>query len=156
MLSLLLFAELVCISSRLELICCCRCYIRCTLPPTINRCCPHPYPVVQVRLPARRGGPRRQAHPVSCSNACMLGAAQHPLHKQMLLNGHGATAAAKRLELRLRSLPSQLLSSPSSCRLHILTDGRDVPDGSSLKFVEELEGVLKELAVSWPCCRCRC
>jgi 2,3-bisphosphoglycerate-independent phosphoglycerate mutase len=30
-------------------------------------------------------------------------------------------------------------------RLHILTDGRDVPDGSSLKFIEELEGVLKEL-----------
>ncbi len=29
--------------------------------------------------------------------------------------------------------------------MHILTDGRDVPDGSSLKFIEELEGVLKEL-----------
>ena len=59
------------------------------------------------------------------------------------------------VQLRLSSLPSQLLSSPSSRRLHILTDGRDVPDGSSLKFVEELEGVLKELAVSLPCCR-RC
>jgi hypothetical protein len=32
-------------------------------------------------------------------------------------------------------------------RLHVLTDGRDVPDGSSLKFVEELEGVLAELTV---------
>ncbi|WPT17990.1 hypothetical protein PSENEW3_00005992 [Picochlorum sp. SENEW3] len=31
-------------------------------------------------------------------------------------------------------------------RLHILTDGRDVADGSSLKFVEELEGVFKEVS----------
>lgn len=30
-------------------------------------------------------------------------------------------------------------------RVHILTDGRDVPDGSSLRFVKELEAVLKEL-----------
>ena len=29
-------------------------------------------------------------------------------------------------------------------RVHILTDGRDVPDGSSLKFIDELEAVLKE------------
>lgn len=29
----------------------------------------------------------------------------------------------------------------------MLTDGRDVADGSSLKFVEELEGVLAELKV---------
>ena len=33
-------------------------------------------------------------------------------------------------------------------RLHILTDGRDVPDGSSLKFIEELEAVLKEVSPS--------
>lgn len=31
-----------------------------------------------------------------------------------------------------------------SIRLHILTDGRDVPDGSSIPFTEELEGVLAE------------
>ncbi|KAI8104129.1 hypothetical protein M9434_002392 [Picochlorum sp. BPE23] len=31
-------------------------------------------------------------------------------------------------------------------RVHILTDGRDVADGSSLKFVEELEGILKEVS----------
>lgn len=31
-------------------------------------------------------------------------------------------------------------------RVHILTDGRDVADGSSLKFVEELEGVFKEVS----------
>jgi bisphosphoglycerate-independent phosphoglycerate mutase (AlkP superfamily) len=36
---------------------------------------------------------------------------------------------------------------PFKCSLHILTDGRDVADGSSLKFVEELEGVLKGLEV---------
>lgn len=30
-------------------------------------------------------------------------------------------------------------------RVHLLTDGRDVPDGSSVRFVEELEGVLKGL-----------
>lgn len=30
-------------------------------------------------------------------------------------------------------------------RMHILTDGRDVPDGSSLRFVEELEDVLTEV-----------
>lgn len=30
-------------------------------------------------------------------------------------------------------------------RVHILTDGRDVPDGSSIKFTEELEEVVKEL-----------
>lgn len=30
-------------------------------------------------------------------------------------------------------------------RVHILTDGRDVPDGSSVRFVEELEGVLRSL-----------
>jgi hypothetical protein len=35
--------------------------------------------------------------------------------------------------------------------VHILTDGRDVPDGSSIKFTEELEEVLKELEVG---CRC--
>jgi len=29
-------------------------------------------------------------------------------------------------------------------RLHVLTDGRDVPDGSSIKFISELEEVLKE------------
>lgn len=33
------------------------------------------------------------------------------------------------------------------CRLHILTDGRDVPDGSSLRFVAELEALLQELQV---------
>jgi len=32
-------------------------------------------------------------------------------------------------------------------RCHILTDGRDVPDGSSIKFVEELEAVLKATGV---------
>lgn len=31
-------------------------------------------------------------------------------------------------------------------RVHVLTDGRDVPDGSSLKFVTELEEVLKEVS----------
>ena len=30
-------------------------------------------------------------------------------------------------------------------RVHVLTDGRDVADGSSVKFVQELEGVLKEV-----------
>lgn len=30
-------------------------------------------------------------------------------------------------------------------RVHILTDGRDVPDGSSLRFVQELEDVLAEV-----------
>ena len=30
-------------------------------------------------------------------------------------------------------------------RVHVLTDGRDVPDGTSLKFVGELEAVLKSL-----------
>lgn len=37
-------------------------------------------------------------------------------------------------------------------RLHVLTDGRDVPDGSSLKFVEELEALLKELQVGAVAC----
>lgn len=32
-----------------------------------------------------------------------------------------------------------------SIRCHVLTDGRDVPDGSSVKFVEQLEEVLAEL-----------
>ena len=32
-------------------------------------------------------------------------------------------------------------------RCHVLTDGRDVPDGSSIKFIEELEKVLKETGV---------
>ena len=30
-------------------------------------------------------------------------------------------------------------------RVHILTDGRDVPDGSSVRYVDELEAVLKSL-----------
>ncbi len=30
----------------------------------------------------------------------------------------------------------------------MLTDGRDVPDGSSLRFIAELEAVLKELQAS--------
>ena len=30
--------------------------------------------------------------------------------------------------------------------MHVLTDGRDVPDGSSLRFISELEAVLAELA----------
>ena len=38
---------------------------------------------------------------------------------------------------------------PPRRRLHVLTDGRDVPDGSSIKFVDELEGVLKELQASY-------
>ena len=33
-------------------------------------------------------------------------------------------------------------------RLHILTDGRDVPDGSSLKFINELEAVLNEVSAT--------
>ena len=33
-------------------------------------------------------------------------------------------------------------------RLHILTDGRDVPDGSSIKFIEELEAVLADVSAS--------
>jgi 2,3-bisphosphoglycerate-independent phosphoglycerate mutase len=33
-------------------------------------------------------------------------------------------------------------------RVHVLTDGRDVPDGSSIKFVAELEAVLAEVRVS--------
>ena len=33
-------------------------------------------------------------------------------------------------------------------RVHILTDGRDVPDGSSLGFINELEDVLKEVSAS--------
>lgn len=31
-------------------------------------------------------------------------------------------------------------------RVHVLTDGRDVPDGSSIKFVKELEDVLAEVS----------
>ena len=31
-------------------------------------------------------------------------------------------------------------------RVHVLTDGRDVPDGSSVRFVAELEAVLKEVS----------
>ena len=33
-------------------------------------------------------------------------------------------------------------------RLHILTDGRDVPDGSSLRFIAELEAVLAEVSAA--------
>lgn len=33
-------------------------------------------------------------------------------------------------------------------RIHILTDGRDVPDGSSIGFVEQLEKDLKEVSAS--------
>ncbi len=32
-------------------------------------------------------------------------------------------------------------------RVHILTDGRDVPDGSSIKFIQELEDVLAKTGV---------
>lgn len=40
----------------------------------------------------------------------------------------------------------------------MLTDGRDVPDGSSLRFIAELEAVLKELQASLFDCvsPCRC
>jgi hypothetical protein len=45
------------------------------------------------------------------------------------------------------TLSRQLCLPLAWCSVHILTDGRDVPDGSSLKFVAELEDVLKELEV---------
>ena len=35
-------------------------------------------------------------------------------------------------------------------RVHVLTDGRDVADGSSIKFTKELEGVLKETKAAHP------
>lgn len=57
--------------------------------------------------------------------------------------------AACLAELAVLSLLAFFFSSPHS--VHILTDGRDVPDGSSIKFTEELEEVLKELEVG---CRC--
>ncbi|PNW82060.1 hypothetical protein CHLRE_06g272050v5 [Chlamydomonas reinhardtii] len=66
----------------------------------------------------------------------------HTVHFIGLLSDGGVHSRADQLHGCLRGAVER---GAKRVRVHILTDGRDVPDGSSIRFVEELEAVLAEL-----------
>ena len=68
--------------------------------------------------------------------------ATNTLHLIGLLSDGGVHSRTDQVHLLMRGAVER---GAKSIRVHILTDGRDVPDGSSVRFVEELEGVLEEL-----------
>ena len=68
--------------------------------------------------------------------------ADHTLHFIGLLSDGGVHSRTDQLFLFIRGAAER---GAKRIRVHILTDGRDVPDGSSVRFVGELEEVLKSL-----------
>ena len=68
--------------------------------------------------------------------------AEHTLHFIGLLSDGGVHSRTDQLFLFIRGAAER---GAKKIRVHILTDGRDVPDGSSVRFVSELEEVLKSL-----------
>lgn len=68
--------------------------------------------------------------------------AEHTVHFIGLLSDGGVHSRADQLVACLRGAASR---GAKRIRVHVLTDGRDVPDGSSLKFVADLEAVLATL-----------
>ncbi|GIL59808.1 hypothetical protein Vafri_14526 [Volvox africanus] len=67
---------------------------------------------------------------------------KHTVHFIGLLSDGGVHSRADQLFGCLRGAAAR---GAQRIRCHILTDGRDVPDGSSVKYVAELEAVLTEL-----------
>lgn len=65
------------------------------------------------------------------------------LHLIGLLSDGGVHSRANQLHGIIRGSVER---GAKRVRVHILTDGRDVPDGSSVRFVAELEAVLKEVS----------
>lgn len=68
--------------------------------------------------------------------------ADHTLHFIGLLSDGGVHSRTDQLFLFIRGAAER---GAKRIRVHVLTDGRDVPDGSSVRFVSELEEVLKSL-----------
>ncbi|GAB4815974.1 hypothetical protein N2152v2_003020 [Parachlorella kessleri] len=68
--------------------------------------------------------------------------ANNTLHLIGLLSDGGVHSRTNQLYAMIRGAVAR---GAKRIRVHVLTDGRDVPDGSSKKFIEELEGVLKEV-----------
>lgn len=68
--------------------------------------------------------------------------ADHTLHFIGLLSDGGVHSRTDQLFLFIRGAAER---GAKKIRVHVLTDGRDVPDGSSVRFVDELEAVLKSL-----------
>lgn len=66
----------------------------------------------------------------------------HTLHLIGLLSDGGVHSRTDQLYALIRGAVKR---GAKKIRLHILTDGRDVADGSSIQFTQELEDVLKEL-----------
>jgi 2,3-bisphosphoglycerate-independent phosphoglycerate mutase len=67
---------------------------------------------------------------------------EHTVHFIGLLSDGGVHSRTNQLEGCVRGAAER---GAKRIRVHILTDGRDVPDGSSIRFVEELEAVLAQL-----------
>ena len=71
--------------------------------------------------------------------------AAHTVHFIGLLSNGGVHSRTDQLFGLVRGAAAR---GAKRVRVHVLTDGRDVPDGSSIKFVAELEAVLAEVRVS--------
>jgi 2,3-bisphosphoglycerate-independent phosphoglycerate mutase len=69
--------------------------------------------------------------------------AEGTLHLIGLLSDGGVHSRTDQLYALIRGAAAR--GAKKIC-VHVLTDGRDVPDGSSLKFVEELEAVLADVS----------
>lgn len=67
----------------------------------------------------------------------------HTLHLIGLLSDGGVHSRTDQIYALIRGAAER---GAKRIRLHILTDGRDVADGSSIKFVAELEGLLSEVS----------
>ena len=68
---------------------------------------------------------------------------EHALHLIGLLSDGGVHSRTNQLFAIIRGAAKR---GAKKIRLHVLTDGRDVPDGSSIKFIQELEDVCKDVA----------
>lgn len=77
-----------------------------------------------------------------------LAFAENTLHLIGLLSDGGVHSRTDQLFAIIRGAASR---GAKRIRLHVLTDGRDVPDGSSLRFVSELEEVLAEVGKEHGC-----
>lgn len=71
--------------------------------------------------------------------------AEHTVHFIGLLSDGGVHSRCDQLYLCIKGAAER---GAKRIRVHILTDGRDVPDGSSLKFVQKLEDVLAKVAAN--------
>lgn len=70
--------------------------------------------------------------------------ASHTVHFIGLLSDGGVHSRCDQLYLCIKGAAER---GAKRIRVHVLTDGRDVPDGSSLKFIAELEEVLASTGV---------